>query len=365
MNGRPSTNWFPALARQLPLWCGFALLVITSRADEAPQTQLEATGLRFGSVSMYSENDKYFAGTDEYYTNGFKLSFLSTNLRDFIAAPVPYPVQQVARLLNPLVPANRDYKLGLSIGQNIYTPSDTNTTASLPMDRPYAAWLYLGACFQSYRPARAAAAGPHLFALLDTLELTLGMVGPDALGRQIQNGFHHLIGAASANGWNHQIHDEPGLNLVYQRKFRFATPHARDGWGADFIPHAGMSLGNVFTYLNAGAEIRAGWRLAADFGTDLIHPSGDSNSPRRPPFSVFLFAATDGRAVARDITLDGNSFRDSARVDKRPLVADLFGGVAIGTTNWQLTYTENLRTREFDGQQKPAVFGSVSITLFY
>jgi hypothetical protein len=313
---------------------------------------------------MYSENDKYLAGTDQYYTNGFKLSFLSANLRDFIDAPVPKPVREVARLLKPLVPADRDYKLGLSIGQNLYTPVDTSTTVSLPTDRPYAAWLYLGACFQSYRPAPAST-GPHNVALLDTLELTIGMVGPAALGRQVQNGFHHLIGVETADGWYQQIHNEPGLNLVYQHKFRFATPHARDGWGADIIPHAGVSLGNIFTYLNAGTEIRAGWRLAADFGTDLIHPSSDSNSRRRPPFSMFFFAATDGRAVARDITLDGNSFRDSARVHKEPLVADLFGGLAVGTTHWQLTYTENLRTKEFSGQQKAAVFGSISITFFY
>jgi lipid A 3-O-deacylase len=339
-----------------------SLLVIASQADEAPLRLPEAPGLRFGSMSLYSENDKYFAGTDQYYTNGAKLSFLSTNLRDFTGDSVPFPVRQVARLLNPLVPADRDYKLGLSLGQNIYTPVDTSTTESVPTDRPYSAWLYVGACFQSYRPAPA---GSRKVALLDTLEITLGMVGPDALGRQVQNGFHHLIHAASANGWSHQIHDEPGLNLVYQRKYRFSTSHAREGWGAELIPHVGLSLGNVFTYLNAGAEVRAGWRLAEDFGTDLIHPSSDSNSRRRPPFSAFFFAATDGRVVARDITLDGNTFRDSAHVDKRPLVGDFYSGVAIGTRHLQLTYAENLRTREFEGQRRSAVFGSISATVFY
>jgi hypothetical protein len=365
LNGHPSFRWFPAYARHLPLWGALALLVVATRADEASVRLPEDAGLRFGSVSVYSENDKYLAGTDQYYTNGAKLSFLSTNLRDFTGDSVPFPVRQVARLLNPLVPADRDYKLGLSIGQNIYTPVNTQTTVALPTDRPYAAWLYFGACFQSYRPVPAVPAGSYPIALLDTLELTVGLVGPDAFGHQIQNGFHHLIGAATANGWDHQIHDEPGLNLIYQRKFRYATVHARDSWGVDIIPHVGLSLGNIYTYLNAGAEIRGGWRLPTDFGTDLIHPSGDSNSRRRPPFSVFFFAATDGRAVARDITLDGNSFRDSPHVNKKPLVADLFGGLALGTTHWQLTYTENLRTREFDGQRKSAVFGSISITLFY
>ncbi len=28
-----------------------------------------------GAFTIYSENDKYFAGTDRHYTNGFKLTY--------------------------------------------------------------------------------------------------------------------------------------------------------------------------------------------------------------------------------------------------------------------------------------------------
>ena len=322
---------------------------------------VDHASLRFGSLTVYSENDKYFAGTDEHYTNGFKLSVLSTDLRSFTDDSVPAPVRGLSRLLGGLISDDKPYKLGLSLGQNIYTPQDTATPLYQPDDRPYAAWLYLGVAFQVYHPP-ATVGGT---ARLDVFEVTAGMVGPAALGQEVQNGFHDLIGAEHAQGWDNQIHNEPGLNLVYERKYRFSTADARTGWGADFIPHAGLSLGNVSTYANAGFELRAGYRLPADFGSNLIRPSGDSNSLRRAPFNIFLFAAADGRAVLRDITLDGNTFEDSPSIDKKPLVADLYAGLGFGTASWQLTYAQAYRTIEFQGQDERSVFGSISVSFFY
>lgn len=309
----------------------------------------ESKRLEFGSFTLTSENDKYFAGTDEHYTNGLKFSALSADLRDQL------------RFLDGLVGGDHPRKLGLSFGQNIYTPENTAASALIANDRPYAAWLYAGASLHVYRPPATDGGIDRL----DVFEVTAGVVGPAALGREIQNGFHDLIGVDHANGWNHQIENEPGLNLVYERKYRLATARARTGWGADFIPHAGFSLGNIFTYANAGFEVRAGYRLPADFGNNLIRPSGDSSAPARPPFSIFVFAATDGRAVARDITLDGNTFKDSHSVDRKTFVADFYAGIGIGTHHWQLTYAQNYRTVEFDGQDDRSVFGSISLSFFY
>jgi hypothetical protein len=334
-----------ARATLLLLVSSFVIGHSSFAADEIDAAQ----PLRFGSFTLYSENDKYFVGTDENYTNGLKLSALSTDLRDQL------------RFLDGLVGGDHPRKLGLSLGQNIYTPADTQTTALIPDDRPYAAWLYVGASFQVYRPA-ATEGGP---ARLDVFELTAGVVGPAALGREFQNGFHRIIGVEEAQGWDNQIKNEPGVNLVYERKYRLATARARDGWGADIIPHAGLSLGNIFTYANTGFEVRAGHALPADFGSNLIRASGDSNALVRPPLSAFLFAAVDARAVARDITLDGNTLRDSQSIDKKHFVADLYAGLGLGTRHWQLTYAQTYRTREFTGQDKRSVFGSLSLSFFY
>ncbi len=317
--------------------------------------------LRFGSLTLYSENDKYFAGTDRHYTNGLKFSALSTDLRSFTDPSVPAPVRGLSRLLGDLVQPDKPHKLGLSFGQNIYTPEDTQITAYQPDDRPYAAWLYLGAAFHVYHPP----AEVDGTARLDVFEITAGVVGPAALGREVQNEYHRFIGVETAKGWDHQVRNEVGLNLVYERKYRFSTDGARTGWGADFIPHAGLSIGNVFTYANAGFEVRTGYRLPSDFGSNLIRPSGDSNSLRRPPFNIFLFAATDGRAIARDITLDGNTFREGPSIDKKNFVADVYAGLGFGTRRWQFTYTQAYRTIEFEGQDRYSAFGSASVSFFY
>ena len=311
--------------------------------------------LKFGSLTLVTENDKFLAGSDRYYTNGFKLSALSAPLDNFTGAAVPAPVRWIATHLNALVPPGHDAKLGLVLGQNIYTPADIHTPTPNPADRPYAAWLYVGAAFQSYDlPA----------GVLDTLDVRLGMVGPAALGEQIQNGFHDLIHVPHPLGWSHQIHNEPGLVLTYARKWRRATEGARTGLGVDVIPNVAASLGNVLTAAGAGLAVRAGWRLPADFGTDLIYPSGDSNS-ERSGLSAFLFGAVDGRAVVHDITLDGNSFRSSASVPRKDFVADLVVGFAVGGNSWQLAYSQAVRTKEFKGQASDDIFGSVSITFYY
>lgn len=322
--------------------------------------ELELFSLRFGSLSLYTENDKYFAGTDQNYTNGFKISALSTNLRSFKDRDVPRLLRNIADQADNLIDPEREPKIGLSLGQNIYTPSDIRTTAYQPDDRPYAAWLYLGAAFHNYLPA-----GSHQTARLDVFEVNLGMVGPAAIGRPVQNAVHKLIGIDPAEGWANQIHNEPGLNLIYESKWRWSSSGARRSWGLDFIPRGGVCLGNVFTYLNAGAEVRFGYRLPDDFGTNLIRPSGDSNSLRRERFNVFVFLGTEGRAIARDLTLDGNTWRDSPSIDKRALVYDLSGGIGIGTAHWQCTYTQARRSREFRAQATPHDFGSLSLSYFF
>jgi len=351
-----------------PLVVTFGLLVAGSDAAvsaDSPAPDPAGDRLHFGSISVYSENDKYFAGTDQHYTNGFKLSFLTTDLRSFTGASVPAPVRTMARAFGRLTEPDAAYKLNLSIGQNIYTPENIHSPVFQPNDRPYAAWLYAGAAYQNYRPEHVSRGGLWVPPRLDVFEITVGTVGPAAIGRKIQNGFHDIIGVDHAEGWSNQIHNEPGLNLVFERKYRLSTPSARDGFGADFIPHVGFSAGNIFTYADLGCEVRTGWKLPADFGTNLIRPSGDSNSAVRPHWSAFIFGAVDGRAVARDITLDGNSFRDSPHITKDPFVADWQVGLALGTRHFQITYSQAVRTHEFKGQRKASVFGSISGTFFY
>jgi hypothetical protein len=49
--------------------------------------------------------------------------------------------------------------------------------------------------------------------MLDTRELTLGVIGPLSLARQSQDLVHDLRGIDRFNGWNNQLHNEPASKL--------------------------------------------------------------------------------------------------------------------------------------------------------
>lgn len=310
------------------------------------------------------END-LFAGTDRHYTNGIKLSWISpdlTRFRDSDQLP-DWGKRMVNRLPYSRV-EGLQRNIVFSVGQNMFTPEDIEARGLIRNDRPYAGWLYGSAAFhnKNYR---------HL----DTFEVQAGFVGPLALGEEAQDLIHELRGIDQANGWDHQIENEPGLSLIYEHKDRVITPVSLGGFGFDAITHYGGALGNVFTYTNAGVEMRLGWNLPTDFGTSLLRPGGETNAPAdtQDPryqeighgFSLHAFAAVSGRMVFRDIFLDGNTFRDSHSVDKEFLVGDLVCGISLIVDSVKVSYAQVLRTKEFTGQASGHNFGSISISYTY
>jgi hypothetical protein len=70
-------------------------------------------------------------------------------------------------------------------------------------------------------------------------------------------------------------------------------------------------------------------------------------------------------AVGRDIFLDGNTFESSPNVDKKPLVADLSAGYAFSFDTIKITYRHLFRTKQFDGQEKGQVIGSLTLTVSF
>jgi lipid A 3-O-deacylase len=314
---------------------------------------LPAFRFRHSTVSVVSENDKYFAGTDRHYTNGFKLTWLGeTDLnqsKEF--------VQTAARLIPWMDPLHKDwhYKVGSALGHNTYTPTNTDTPALQPDDRPYAGWLYGSILLHAQVENQ-----------LRLVELSVGIVGPSALGEQIQNSWHDVINVPHAEGWAHQLHDEPGLQLSWERRYRTKQWNELTGsrLGIDLMFRHRVTLGNVATHLAGGAVVRAGWRLPADFGADLIRPGGgnmaNDGSPDR--FSAYTYVSGEVRAVARDLFLDGNTWRDSPSVRKRPVVADLSLGFVLHWPEFQIAYTQNYRTKDFYGQRRRDVFGSLGFS---
>jgi hypothetical protein len=308
-----------------------------------------------GTWTLVMENDR-FADTDRHYTHGTRIAWVSDKTG---AGP-----GWVHNLLDRLYPFAdmRAGRIGFALGQNIYTPEDTSRRELTVADRPYAGWLYGAASVHA--ETRQNVLGRKLD-VLDTVEMELGMVGPLALAEPTQKTVHRLIGSTRPQGWDHQLDTEPGVALIAERKWR--TPETKLGAGTvafDVIPHLGAALGNVYTHVNAGAMARIGHNLAFDYGPPHIQPalSGLEAIDSPGAFGWYLFAGVEGRAVGRNIFLDGNTFSDSHSVDKHTLVGDFQIGAALVSGRWRLAYTHVFRTREFEGQNQADRFGAVSLS---
>jgi hypothetical protein len=75
-----------------------------------------------------------------------------------------------------------------------------------------------------------------------------------------------------------------------------------------------------------------------------------------------LFGGINARAVERNIFLDGNTWRSSPSVNKKPFVYDMNIGVDYTYHRNRISYTLVRRSREFDGQDSPAIFGAISLS---
>lgn len=310
------------------------------------------------TVNLYFEND-LFANTDENYTNGTKLSLVSGDLAHYRDnKQLPKWTHGIIDILPFIHEEGYTRNVVFSLGQNMYTPKDISAFNYIPTDRPYAGWLYFSVGFQAKNENR-----------MDIMEVNFGIVGPWSLGETMQDFVHSLREIPKANGWDNQLRNEPTLNLFWGRRHRLFEHNLTKGVGVDAIAGYGAALGNAAIYAKLDGEARLGWNLPADFGAATIRFGGDTSAPAsasdprlRGDWGAYLFAGLDLRAIARDIFLDGNTFRDSASIEKEPFVASFGAGASIVAGSWKLTYTQIYRTKQFELQARPHAYGSISVS---
>ena len=310
------------------------------------------------TFSLIEENDSFWTGVDRHYTQGIRMAFASgeveSGTRASIADSILFAGKQ-AELSNR-------YRYGVYFGQSIFTPENLLLAKPDPHDRPYAGWLYVGAVF--YRETGK---------VLDRAEITVGVVGPSAQGEEVQNKWHDMtrsfLRQVHVNGWGAQLGNEPGVVLAQERKWRI--PGSLGKFDIDLLPEVNASVGNVFTYGAAGFLARLGQRISVDWGPPRVQPaiSGTDFVNRERlgcrSFAWYLFAGAEGRVVARNIFLDGNSFENGASVQKQPFVADYTAGIAAVFPHGRATFSYVRRTDEFKTQVGEDQFVSMTLAILF
>ena len=304
-----------------------------------------------GFWSLQLENDLWGSNDDRFYTNGWQFSYTSSH-----SAP------EILESTVDAIPFYRSKEtgfFGFNFGQKIFTPEDIEVSELQVDDRPYAGLLFA----EAFIGHRYLDLGDR--ERMNGLILTLGLIGPVSLAEETQEFVHAFTDSDNPDGWDNQLENELGINAYFVHKQRriFDMDEARQ---SEIGLHYGLSLGNIYRYASAGTTFRWGPHLKDDIGPPSLSPG----FPGLPAFNPnrrsnwYLFIGLEARAVAHDIFLDGNTNVDSHSVDKRELVGDLQLGFAIHLEDVRISFSQMLRSREFESQPERTQFGAINFTLF-
>jgi hypothetical protein len=300
------------------------------------------------ALTLYTANDSsyYVPGStaDRYFTHGTKLTL--THHPQWAAA--------MAQKLGSVLPLGKqepvDTAVGYVFGQNIYTPNHIDRLTINPNDRPYAGWLYGGMYFQR-------SVGDREF---DHLELDMGVVGPSSLAEQTQKIVHDLLASKRPEGWDSQLHDEFGINFIYQHKWKFTVFGDNDGdMTLQAIPQAGFTVGNLNRNVNADITMRLGWNIPSDFGPGRIDDVvSATTNPWTKNVSFYGFVRTGGRYVEHDLFISGNNDHNSQGVAEANWVGEVQYGVALSWKRLIVTWSNRHITHEYDNQPTNHIIGT-------
>jgi lipid A 3-O-deacylase len=292
---------------KLKLICSLALIL--------SGTSLFAQKTYTNEIGAQTDNDSYLMqGSDRYYTDGYYMYFrhaLSTHGDSSLANKV----------------------LGFEFGQKIFTPQ-SGTIANAAgvddpqyIDRPFAAYLYVGSTLSL------------LYKDESSLKLSaqLGVVGPAALGKQIQSYVHGEFGFYHPSGWEYQIDDDPELNLSAEYRRLLARVSffdaSLDAYG---------NLGNGFSGAGIGPVFRIG-NFNQLFNSVTSKSTVTRNTSVKPLHKneIFFYYEPMINWVAYDATIQGSLFKGHSpnsmevTLDKEPWVLTNQVGVAFTANRFE------------------------------
>lgn len=195
-------------------------------------------------IKIQDANDIFSAdNNDRYFTQGLKLEVMSNALSRI------YSKSLVDRLLiKPSTDTAFANHASISFIQEFYTPSDKKADTILTGDRPFAGVMYV-----SLKNISVSATENYRI----TSDLSLGVLGPAALGKEMQNGVHTLFSKHNADttilGWNYQIRNDIYLNyLLRYEKIMINSKILQTSYVYQF------DLGTIYNDFGFGARAQFG-----------------------------------------------------------------------------------------------------------
>jgi lipid A 3-O-deacylase len=315
--------------------------ILYAQPDTTSPRMLEQISFRF--------DDDYFSimgvGSDKLYTSGLQLGwgFRNYGKKDLLTALfIPVKNETVSQTT-------------LNIYHHLYTPENLGTTEIQNNDRPYAAEFYLGLGYISWNNIRKEKINS---------ELTLGVMGPIAFGRETQIAIHKLIHNRIPNGWHNQITNDLIFNYRITLEKAILSPSDKLELNGIMEVNAGLHMSNI----------RGGLLIRAGVFDDYFYP-GIRNyqepfhfaKSQPPQAQIYLYTKPIVTGVLENSTLTGGLIsRHSPHTIPRALlnrvVFRIESGLALSLRNLNFSYSENFISAEYKGGNSYR-FGSMSLVI--
>ena len=282
--------------------------------------------------SFHYDND-FFGNADYYYTQGINAEYVHPKLK---ALPFTF-------LLIKLYNSNLKYGIGVDLYG--YTPTSIRSDSILHFNRPYA----------------GAISAKQFLIAVDTIHhgkivssFTIGVIGPAALGNEIQTTIHRTLGKQLPNGWKYQVKNDLIINYTAAYEKRLVQ------WKNNFL-------------LNAKGEVRAG-TINTKANTALNFMAGHFKDPyqsssyqllHKKKFSYYLFGQSEINFVGYDASLQGGllnkkSVYTIAANQLKRITYQQTAGIAFSINNVYLSYYKSWLTSEFAGGKRHA-WGGIGV----
>jgi len=221
------------------------------------------------------DND-FFTATDLYYTQGYQLELITPWLRK-------NPVNKLFFKLN-----NSDTRYGLAFENLGYIPTKISVKEIQQGDRPYAATM----AFKSFQVATDTITNSRL-----SSSFVVGVIGPAALGNEIQTGIHKWIGDEPPMGWHNQIKND--LILDYEIAYEKQLLRLKN-----------IVAVNLDTKLHLGT-FNTNASLGLNGSVGLINAPFTSYKSQRK-FFMYAYNQSRVKAIGYDASLQGGLFNNSS-----------------------------------------------------
>jgi hypothetical protein len=264
-------------------------------------------------IRFITDNDLYTSTYDDrYYTNGIFLSFsyLSKERKE-----------KVEKML-----------FEWSVGHQMYTPHKASVSSINEHDRPFAGYLF--ASFAAHKVYKNNSA-------IKTC-LQLGVLGPNAFSKELQNLIHDLYGFKETVGWKYQIKNALAVNINTAFNLFLAkdqTNHFDISW-----INTGK-IGTVFTSISSGFLTRIGIKSLQPLANSIAYQTNlnNKNTSYIRAIESFFFIKPTVRYAFYDATIQGSFLNTNSPITRElvPLIFNIGIGFQFTANQFNLGYTYN------------------------